>query len=127
MQLRTVLILNNCGHEILKYWDTIIDTLHCLQLYHTIQPMNRTWDQEFDAILHAHAHLQYCILVLAGEEYAYAYDAITDTVQTAEFPDVPVHRLYTRCGHVLHHADICMLVKAKLGILSHCELAASFS
>ena len=89
--------------------------------------MNRTWDQEFDAIMHAHAHLQYCILVLAGEEYAYAYDAIADTVYTAEFPDVPVHQLHMRNGYTLHHADIRTLVKAQLGILSHCELAASFS
>ena len=89
--------------------------------------MNHTFDHEFDAIMHARPHLQYCILVLAGEEYAYAYDAATDTVYTAEFPDTPVHRLYTKCGHVMHHDDLRMLVKCKLGILSHCELEAAFS
>ena len=89
--------------------------------------MNRTFDNEFDAIMHAQPQLQYVILVLSGQEYAYAYDALTDTLYTAEFPGVPVHRLYTSCGHVLHHDDLRMLVKSKLGILSHCELEASFS
>jgi len=89
--------------------------------------VNEQYNNEFDAIIHAHPQLQYTILVLAGEEYAYAYDALTDTVRTAEFPDVPIHRLHTRCGHVLHHADICILVKAKLGIMPHCKLTASFS
>ena len=89
--------------------------------------MKTQYHSEFDAIIHARPQLQYCILVLAGEEYAYAYDALTDTVRTAEFPDIPMHKLYTACGHVLHHDDIRIMVKAKLGIVSHGELECSFS
>jgi fructose 1,6-bisphosphatase len=89
--------------------------------------MNEQYNNEFDAIIHAQPQLQYTILVLAGQEYAYAYNALTDQVHTAEFPDTPIHKLYTACGHVLHHDDIRTMVKAKLGILSHCELTASFS
>ena len=89
--------------------------------------VNEQYNNEFDAVIHARPQLQYTILVLAGEEYAYAYNPLTDEVCTAEFPDVPIHKLYMACGHVLHHDDIRMLVKAKLGILSHCELQASFS
>jgi len=82
---------------------------------------------EFDLVIHAHPQLQYTILVLAGQEYAYAYNALTDEVYTAEFPGIPVHKLYTACGHVLDHHHIRMLVKQQLCIPSHCELEASFS
>ena len=89
--------------------------------------MKRTLDNEFDAIIHAKPHLQYVICIFAGEEYAYAYDAVTDTVYTAEFPGIAIHKLYTRCGMILNHACIRTIVKAKLHASSHCELAASFT
>jgi hypothetical protein len=89
--------------------------------------MTNDFSDQFDAIIHAQPQLQYVILVLSGQEYAYAYNALTDEVYTAEFPGIPVHKLYTACGHVLDHHHIRMLVKQKLCIPSHCELEASFS
>ena len=89
--------------------------------------MKTQYHSEFDAIIHARPQLQYVILLFAGEEYAYAYNALTDQVYTAEFPDVPIHKLYTRCGMILNHACIRTIVKAKLGIASHDALQASFS
>lgn len=81
---------------------------------------------EFDLVINARPQLQYTLLVIAGEEYAYAYNPLTDEVYTAEFPGIPVYKLYSRCGHVLDHNTIRTIVKGKLGIPSHCELEASF-
>jgi len=103
----------------------IIIELSELCLHH-IAMMNETYNSEFDLVIHANPQLQYTILVLAGQEYAYAYNALTDEVYTAEFPGTPVYKLYLQCGHVLDHHHIRMLVKQKLHIPSHCELEASF-
>lgn len=97
-----------------------------LNFAYTILRMMNEYSNEFDLVIHSKPQLQYTILLVAGEEYAYAYNPLTDEVYTAEFPGIPVYKLYSRCGHVLNHHHIRMLVKQKLRIPSHCELEASF-
>lgn len=88
--------------------------------------MMNNYEDVFDVVIYSNPSLMYTILVLAGEEYAYAYNPLTDELYTAEFPGIPVYKLYTRCGHVLDHNTVRAMVKHKLGVTSHCELEASF-
>lgn len=87
---------------------------------------NTDYSDVFDVVIHSDPRLMYTLLLIAGEEYAYAYNPLTDEVYTAEFPGIPVYKLYTRCGRVLDHDTIRTIVKDKLGVVSHCELEASF-
>ncbi|NBW57257.1 hypothetical protein EBR43_05640 [bacterium] len=51
---------------------------------------------------------------MGGEQYDYAYEPQTRTVYTQMFDQVPVQCVHLRCGTVIKHDDLRMLIENKL-------------